>query len=134
MLDYLAWSTFYETLAYSPVAPIAWTALVAGCVIRINSDKPLQTREFWLLTPLLFTVILIAFGTIFYVEYGPPENQDLKVQIILMILALQVLVSGVIVWKLRGLRASSACLLLFLFCFSAMAGFIAAMSVTGSWL
>ncbi|RCS41108.1 hypothetical protein DTL42_21250 [Bremerella cremea] len=133
MLPYMVRATLSIALA-SPFTPVFLVLLGLAVVIRSHTPVTWHPREMVVLLPLLVTVALIVFGEVMALKHGIGPLWSWQQLTIRALLLSQIVMSGAILWGLKGLRISCLFLLLFEFCLSLAAGFEAAMSVSNRWL
>jgi hypothetical protein len=78
-------------------------------------------------------MMLIAYGVLFDLEHGHSTN-PWRERAVAIIIVSQIVASIIIVGKLKGIRVTASCFVLFHFCLSAVAGLEATMAVTNRWL
>lgn len=123
-----------QFLFFPPVAAVAFSALLLYFPCRLFSEIRLRLRELWMLILLAFPPILIAYGTEFEGAAAHLPEWNWTSGMILLILGLQLVVSGILIWKLRGMRMACVCFAVFAMCPSLGAALEATMCVTDRWL
>ena len=133
MFDYLVRATLSGAFLYSPFVPLVWLSLMSAVIFRVSSRKPFHDKELLVVAPVIFTMGIIAYGTYFAAPSRPREFPS-HLWCIPATLLVQLLLSGFMVWALKGIRSSVACILFVELHMSCIAGLEATMSVSGRWL
>ncbi len=134
MLHYMIQATFTDVFAFPPTAILFMIAGVVAVISRSTAERPLDCKESLLLAPLVIVAYLIVHGTVFH-RVGPPVMESTWQSTgIGLCLLLHLLLCGLIVWQLKGLRVYAIAVLCMLSCFTLAAAIEAEMSVTNLWL
>ncbi|MCS6627497.1 hypothetical protein N0B44_31795 [Roseibacterium beibuensis] len=131
----LALPQWYFPAFLSPFAAGGLTIIPAvgtlALLIALGSAVIRRRREIvWFLVPVAASHVLVAVAGLMRGGLG----QDTANPILLIFLAAQLILCGVLVWRLRRARFEAALLSVFAMTYAVFAAFIAAMALTDVWL
>ena len=135
MLEYMIRTPFQDAIAFPPTAIVLLVGLLIAAVYRTLCEVPFHPKELLVFSPLLSTLFLSICGTVFSKGDHSQRPEDFWIAgFIHLVLLLNFLTSGWIVWHLKGLRIYASAMLISLSCFTLWAWFVALMSISNSWL
>jgi hypothetical protein len=131
----MAWWTATMTLREWPLfAP--WLVIVgAAAVIGVVKHRLPVRRVFYASLPFVFSIAIILVGVVFNNPAGQRRGMpSVASALLLILLATQVCLSALLVWRFRGNRIFTVSMSVCGLWVSLLGAFISAMSVTGDWL
>ena len=135
MLEYMIRAPFQDAIAFPPTAIVLLVGFLIAAVYRTLCEVPFHPKELLVFFPLLATLLLSICGTVFSKGDHSERPEDLWIAgFIHLLLFLNFLASGWIMWRLKGLRIYASAMLISLSCFTLLAWFEALMSISNSWL
>jgi hypothetical protein len=133
----MAWWTATLTLRELAQWPLAVWLLIVGvaAVIGVVKQRLPLRRVLYASAPFVFSVAIILVGVVF----NNPSGQRVAIAslapvLLLILLAAQLALSVILVWRFSGCRIFTAAMSLGGLWVSLLGAFISAMSVTGDWL
>lgn len=140
-LQYTAWLAEQAMSALFYFWPVT-LALVAGFVITLAVRSPLarpgsqfRSCHLLILSPLAVTLLILAWGALMEHPIGSQSPApSWPSYVVLALVLVQLLVSILIVYAMKGYRWFSAFAVALEQWFGLACAFVASMSVTGNWL
>ena len=131
-------TNIFEILIYPGFLPevkiiVLMSVVVAAFWANANRELVFRKRTYWLLLPIVIPVIIGAYGILF--EYqGPRPAPPWRGAVVWYLIALHLLMSVFLMWKLRDIVLVAAAVSLLQILVSLSVGFFVGMAVTNDWL
>ncbi len=103
------------------------------CTLRKKEIK-MELKHLLILIPIIFPVLVLFWGTVMCAQFNPRLVPGQSLFILQIIVLIQLIVSGYLVYKMNGFRWLTISFILLVAWYSFWAFFVASMSITGTWL
>jgi hypothetical protein len=141
-LEYMVWLT-RQALGFAmllwPLTMAAIGFVICAWALRVRTSAAgtaiANTGWIRLFSPTLISMAILIFGTfLMWPSTSPTIAPQWPLNTIFMMVAAQVLLSIVIVWKARGYRLFASAIATLQLWMTLMAANVAGMAVTGNWI